>query len=141
MMQPQNPMAPDYTNRLQMFLGSVVLAATGFLGEVQLSLAAHSVSGFVVGKVVLLLSAVLSGLLSSWGVVFAAYQFVLIAKTLPKGTQPDPSLPRVSRVGAWLSVTMMTQVATRTRKITTILNIGTVVFFVMLVLLLVYAVT
>ena len=139
-MRPQNPMAPDYTNRLQMFLGFVVLAATGFLGEVQLSLAAHSQSGFGIGKVTLFLSAVLSGLLSSWGFVSAAYQSVLIARTLPKGTQPDPNLPRVSKVGAWLNVTMMTQVSTRTRKIT-ILDIGTVGVFAMLVLLLVYAMT
>ncbi len=56
------------------FLGFIVLAATGFIGEVQLSIAAH-VSGDAFGRIVLGASALCAAFIGGWGGFAAAEAF------------------------------------------------------------------
>lgn len=91
------------------FLGFIVLAATGFIGEVQLSIAAHSAADNP-GRAILVTSALCAAFISAWGGFAAAEAFTdmafsrkgLVACSLasnPRAVLAEPTYPWAAAVG------------------------------------------
>lgn len=91
------------------FLGFILLAAAGFIGEVQLAIADHS-SGDPVGRVILGASALCAAFIAGWGGFAAAEAFVDMAyargearrramASAPGASLADPAYPWAARQG------------------------------------------
>jgi len=131
-----------YANELTRFLGFVVLGATGLLGEIQLGLAAHSFIGPLGARALLDSSAILSGMLGLWGLVASSESFVRIGRAeFPPGVPTaDPDLPIIPfqayRLRRWMAIQSRAGGGPRP----TVLDVGIILVFTLMVLVGAYAV-
>lgn len=100
--------AATYSDHLQKFLSFAILAAGGFIGEVQLAITGHDLggslavrwyplaSGWPLTRWILVLAVVLAGLITAWGLLAAADEYVWICE-VEKETFHSVRVPWIAR--------------------------------------------
>jgi hypothetical protein len=130
-----------YGKELSRFLSFVVLGVSGFIGEAQLALAAHSPAfTWSPARWVLVVSVLLAGLLSAWGFIASSESFVRIAHHESRMKEELPiRLPLIPAFGAKVQAAMMRNVQASQRRFG-IMDLGAIGILALLALLFIYAV-
>jgi hypothetical protein len=129
-----------YDNELTRFLSFVVLGVSGFIGEAQLALAAHTFAfNWDPQRWILVISVLLAGLLSGWGFIAASESFVRIAHHESQMKEERPvRLPVIPAFGAQVQAAMVSGVKSNSRRLG-IMDLGAIGILGLLGLLFFYA--